>query len=201
MWIQTYTGRAISLLDPQPADISITDIAHALSQIVRFTGHCKKPYSVAEHCLEVSYRVQEICPCNFELRLAALLHDAHEAYIGDWSSPLKWALSSVSSEVAGVLSNVAAAHDKAIAAWAGIKPELLHDKVVKMADFALLATEKRDLMEPEPKPWLPLPLPLGVDLRNPLAPYQAAAKFKEEFSYLRNFAGLRNHRIEGAEYD
>jgi hypothetical protein len=33
--------------------------------------------------------------------------------------------------------------------------------IVKRADLVLLATEKRDLMGPEPRPWRPLPEPLA----------------------------------------
>jgi hypothetical protein len=49
----------------------------------RFTGHCRKFYSVAEHC----YHVSKICEPKDALW--GLLHDSSEAYIADIASPLK----------------------------------------------------------------------------------------------------------------
>ena len=81
--IRTYSGAVVNVLDPSPNDISITDIAHALSLQVRFNGHITKFYSVAEHCVRVSLK------CLPEFALWGLFHDAAEAYIGDMIAPLK----------------------------------------------------------------------------------------------------------------
>jgi len=54
-WIATASGRKMFPLDPRAEDIAIEDIAKALSQLCRFTGHCRSFYSVAEHCLRVSH--------------------------------------------------------------------------------------------------------------------------------------------------
>jgi len=81
--IQTYTGRFINPYDPNPDDICIEDIAHALSLINRFTGHTTEPYSVAEHSIWMSLHATN------EARMAALLHDAAEAYLGDQARPIK----------------------------------------------------------------------------------------------------------------
>lgn len=82
-WMQTYTGKQFWPLDPRPEEIHILDIAHSLSTICRYGGHTQKFYSVAEHCVLMSYVVPE------EDRLWALLHDATEAYVGDMVRPLK----------------------------------------------------------------------------------------------------------------
>jgi len=50
-WIQTHSGKRFDLLDPAPEMVDVGDIAHALGMICRFTGHCSRPYSVAEHCV------------------------------------------------------------------------------------------------------------------------------------------------------
>lgn len=82
-WIETFTGKKFHLLDPQPEEIVIEDIAHALSMQCRYTGHVRRFLSVAEHSWNV---------CNFldfGQKLAGLLHDASEAYITDLSRPIK----------------------------------------------------------------------------------------------------------------
>lgn len=80
---QTATGRTIDLLNPTLQQISIDDIGHALSNLCRFGGHTYPFYSVAQHsCL-----VAALAPPP--LKLAALLHDASEAYLGDVIKPLK----------------------------------------------------------------------------------------------------------------
>jgi len=44
-WLQTAGGRAFFPLDPRPEDVDILDIAHALSFVCRFGGHCLNFYS------------------------------------------------------------------------------------------------------------------------------------------------------------
>lgn len=81
--MQTFTGRKFYPLDPQAKDIAPEDIAHALGYLCRFGGHSRYFYSVAEHCVLMSYAVSP------ENALWALLHDATEAYVGDMIRPLK----------------------------------------------------------------------------------------------------------------
>jgi len=80
-WIQTYSGKKFYALDPQPEDITIEDIAHALSRMCRYAGHCDKFYSVAEHSVLVAEAADN--------KLWALLHDASEAYLVDIPRPFK----------------------------------------------------------------------------------------------------------------
>lgn len=79
-------GRPVYLLDPRPGDVHPEVIAHSLALQCRYGGHCPRFLSVAEHSLLVAEVVAREHP---ELALAALLHDAAEAYVGDWPSPLK----------------------------------------------------------------------------------------------------------------
>jgi uncharacterized protein len=81
-WIQTYTGGQFWPLDPRAADVCAEDIAHALSLVCRYGGHCKAHFSVAQH----SVLVAELCPHH---QLQGLLHDAAEAYLGDQVQSLK----------------------------------------------------------------------------------------------------------------
>src|SRR5687767_13374438 len=82
-WICTYQGIQFWPLDPKPEDVSIIDIAHALSNVCRFGGHSRWFYSVSQHSYYVSLYTRP------ENALYALLHDAPESYIGDCVRPLK----------------------------------------------------------------------------------------------------------------
>lgn len=85
--ISTYTGKRIDLLNPNPDDICIEDIAHHLSLMNRFNGSTSRPYSVAAHSIYMATHLVEP-----ELAWQALMHDADEAYLGDVVKPLKEAL-------------------------------------------------------------------------------------------------------------
>ncbi len=153
-WIQTRRGRAVSLLHPKAEDIDGAELACLLSRLNRFGGHTVPAYTVAEHSLRVSGVVSKEGGSPL-MALVALLHDAHEGYLGcDISSPLKSLLGKEFKEVTDVW-------DAAIAERFGFRPELFHDPVVKRADRILLATERRDLLEPCDVEWeMELPEPL-----------------------------------------
>lgn len=138
-WIQTYTGIKFDLLDPQPEMINILDIAHSLSNICRFTGHCKHFYSVAQHSVFVSRLVPP------DLAIQGLLHDATEAYVSDMAGPLKAELSEYRKIEDKIWTVIARAFNL---------PEKL-DPAVKRADGIMLVTERRDLMAPTSVLWAP----------------------------------------------
>lgn len=82
--ITTFTGIEFAPLSPRLEDIDIRDIAHGLSNLCRFSGQCRKFYSVAEHSVFVSL----LTPPKYAL--GALLHDASEAYgLNDVAGPIK----------------------------------------------------------------------------------------------------------------
>ena len=89
-WMLTASGGVVNLHHLAPDTLHLHDIAHHLARTDRYNGACKRPYSVAEHSLLVC----DILATEFGERdptvlLAALLHDAHEAYTGDLASPMK----------------------------------------------------------------------------------------------------------------
>lgn len=133
--ITMVNGRYMNLIKPFKSDVDVNVIAHALSNLCRFTGHVRQFYSVAQHSVSVSYLVPP------EHALQGLLHDAAEAYIGDVSSPLKTLLPDY-REIE---------HRVEQAVWGAFSlPERLHSSV-KYADLVMLATEKRDLMPVSPE--------------------------------------------------
>lgn len=81
--ILTRQGRFFDYRAPDEHAFDIEEIAHALANLCRFTGHTSSFYSVAQH----SVLVADLAPPQH--RREALLHDAHEAYVGDVNSPLK----------------------------------------------------------------------------------------------------------------
>ena len=87
-WISTSRVPQFDFLKPKEQDIHIEDIAHALSLSCRFGGHGRFFYSVAEHCVLVSL-LCEMEEADDTTCLAALLHDAEEAYLPDIPSPIK----------------------------------------------------------------------------------------------------------------
>lgn len=82
-YIETYTGQKVYILNPEPEQINIVDIAHSLSMMARFNGHSTKFYSVSEHSVYVSWLQEDA------FKLHGLLHDAAEAYLADIPSPVK----------------------------------------------------------------------------------------------------------------
>lgn len=92
-WMITALGHEFHFDRPQSAfnTFDIFDIASSLAKINRFTGHTTRPYSVAEHSL-LCANIAEQLGLSLHVQLAALMHDAHEAYTGDCTSPVKRAL-------------------------------------------------------------------------------------------------------------
>lgn len=82
-YLQTRTGR-LYWSEPERYNFTIQEIAESLSRICRFNGHMGWE-SVATHSIRVARAVGIMSP---RVQLAALLHDAHEAYIGDIPGPL-----------------------------------------------------------------------------------------------------------------
>lgn len=134
-WFLTLTGRKVHVLNPQPDQICLEDIAGALSRICRFGGMIANHYSVAQHSVLVS----KICPP--ELAQIGLLHDATEAYLGDVIGPLKRYIGPAYHELEEMWAIAIAVHFKLPSAFAlsDLNP------LVKQADLVAYATECRDL--------------------------------------------------------
>ena len=141
-WITTHSGRKLHYLDPQPDEIDIGDIAHALSLTCRFSGQCREFYSVAQH----SYLMTNLVPNEYKLH--ALLHDASEAYMPDLPRPEKAELPKFRKMEKVILWAI---WNKFLPDW-----DYNHLVAIKHADNIMLATEARDLMA-NTDDWAPLP--------------------------------------------
>lgn len=132
--IRTFTGKMFNVLEPDPEKIDIIDIAHALSNQCRFTGHVARFYSVGEHSVHVGELV------NPEHEMVGLLHDATEAYLVDLPSPIKRGtpLGLIFKALEGKLWT-------AVATRFNLPLEIPED--VHFADSVMLLTEKRDLFK------------------------------------------------------
>ncbi len=86
--IRTSSGEYINVGDIKPEQILAYDIAIGLARECRFGNFTRRFYSVAEHSIWCMQRAEELHPDNKALHLAVLLHDAHEAYLGDWCTPM-----------------------------------------------------------------------------------------------------------------
>lgn len=90
--IELRSGSYLDLADPNPADITLRDVAHGLANTCRFAGQCRTFYSVAEHAVLVADKLRaDGAPAP--VVLAGLHHDDPEAFIGDVTRPLKALLS------------------------------------------------------------------------------------------------------------
>jgi uncharacterized protein len=177
-FIETRTGVRFQPLSPVVDDICIEDIAHALSNQCRFSGHVRTFYSVAEHCVRVA-ELLRYWGAPTEIQLWGLLHDASEAYLVDLPTPLK---SHPSIGDGYRAAEEALMH--AVCARFGL-PETMPD-LVRRADAKMLATEVRDLMFARPEHWAALKeAPIGDGYRiAPWAPATAAYEFTLRFEAL-----------------
>lgn len=160
--MNSISGKPVWPASPRAEDIRIEDIAGALSRICRYNGHLRdycitepdadgyfdqlplEIYSVAQHSVLVEQYVAKWCgedadsePCIL-LRLAALLHDAHEYVLGDMVKPQKLMYKE--------RKRYEMEWDDRIAERFGFSADLLDHPAIKEADYRIFLTEKRDLV-------------------------------------------------------
>lgn len=166
-WIQTGSNRAFDLRFPDPAMVDFDiDIAEALARLARFNGHVRSgPYSVAQHCVLGADAVFRDTG-EREAAAAFLLHDAHEAYLGDIPTPVARALALAVGDAGAfadigpsvfktALRSLKAHLDRVIYTAAGIgSAQVAFADLIRDYDLRMLATERR-LLGPAPKPWQP----------------------------------------------
>jgi uncharacterized protein len=193
-WQRMLSGRRLDLLDPSPLDIEIGDIAHGLARVARWNGQTvgDHAFSVAQHSLVVEDLAAHYRPgLEPRWRMAALLHDAAEYVIGDMISPFKAALGVDYKLFEERLEN-------AIHVRFGLpaKTPTPIKKLIKQADRACAffeATQLAGFTHDEALDFFDAP-PAGYSLRiDPLAPFEAQARYLQRFEVLSEAAGYRPH--------
>jgi uncharacterized protein len=162
-WMQTFTGLAFWPVDPRPEEIRLEDIAAAISKLCRYGGHCRRFYSVAEHSVLVASQAPD------HLKLAALMHDASEAYVIDVPRPLKAFLPGYKEIEERV--------EQAIATRFNL-PWPLSDEI-KQLDERIIEDERMQAMSEPPRFWGHREA-LGVTLKF-WSPRAAACEFMSAF--------------------
>lgn len=142
-WIETFSGHPIDPLNPDPESIHLIDIAHALSNQCRFSGHSNRLYSVAQHSVHVSEVVEDLGG-GPECQLLALFHDASEAYLMDMPTPIKRQMPAY-VEAEKRLQRVI---EETLLPRFTENMKIIFEPMIKKADLIMLATEARDLMHP-----------------------------------------------------
>lgn len=165
-WLQTASGRAYDLVRPDWRQVDFdVDVPEALARIARFTGHVRSgPYSVAQHSVlgaDAIFRETR----SREAAAAFLIHDAHEAYVGDMATPISGALVEIARELGGdacavlmrsCLRELKSRQDQAIFRATGMAGAMAaYATLVHRTDLGMLATERAHLLGKSPQPWHP----------------------------------------------
>ena len=157
----TPSGTAFDLSAPKPESINLdVDIIEPLSKISRWNGGIQSgPFSVAQHCVMGADAIRETYGST-SLALHFLLHDAHEAYIGDISTPTIMALGCKASA-----EQLKSRIDAAIYARLGLRWPLTSSEAafVRAMDQSMAKTEQIHFRHPTP-----IPLFDGYDQVNPI---------------------------------
>lgn len=154
-WIQQLYGKALDLNDPQPEQICFHSMAVALSRINRFDGHTSSQWSVLQHL----YLVKDLaidCHGAAPIELWALLHDAHEAALGDIATPVVLALEEECSGAANAIGRLKWRLDRAIIRALDL-PESFPDdatrSIVEMCDERSLELERQRFLSASERAW------------------------------------------------
>jgi uncharacterized protein len=170
------SGAYFSYSDPHSAEVTIEDIAYGLAFAGRFAGQCVSQetgkrvfYSVAEHCVRMSFVVPPT------LALHALMHEAGESTCGDMPGPLK----ALCPDFKKIEKHCEAA------LLQKFEVVVRDDEQIKHFDRVMLATERRDLMPWRGELWGDIDelAPLQEEI-SPWPPETAAERFLARYREL-----------------
>lgn len=148
----TYSGRSVWPSDTPEPDVptdvspSLEDIAVGLGRTPRFAGQTRLYYTVLCHSFCAARLASKLLPADANLQRWCLLHDAHEAIIGD--VPTTWKHDRTKQDGDEL--------DVRIALELRLEPlDERQAAVLKQIDAALLAAEAHELGHSEAEKWWP----------------------------------------------
>lgn len=152
--VETASGRYVDLCAPDPEHLDLVDVARSLSRLCRHHGHTFRFYSVAEHSVLVHDLIKQDGGTE-EQRLAGLLHEAAEAYLGDVVAPLKLAMRLDGSPVPAdsAYDQLTDLMETAVAEAFGVDLETLTSPEVRRADLLALRIEADALLPSRGQGW------------------------------------------------
>lgn len=178
LFIETASGRNFHFDKPE---FHIEDIAHAIGMQCRYTGHCNRFYSVAEHSLLVS-NIMEYRKAGDPFE--GLMHDATEGYLSDIAAPWKAMLPDYK-----IMEHTL---ERKLRAHFGLSLEITDE--CKRADWLALFVETASLIPSGGKDWIAPPgikeeaallIGLcGLEIKS-LTPVSATAFFLQKFHTLK----------------
>lgn len=180
-WFLTLTGRQFFYDDPHGYAYEVSEIAHALGMNVRFNGHLRKFYSVAEHSVHVARvveaegRAMGIPEADlFPICRGAMMHDASEAFLADVPRPQKRLPAMRAYRFLEECVQVAILRQLGL--------EAFHDRdVIKRADASVLRAEKDQIRDGHGyQSYDAVVEPAKVTILS-LMPWDATALFLEEW--------------------
>lgn len=143
--METASGLKLNLGEPHVSGIWKGDIAHSLANVCRYAGHCSESYSVAEHSFLVAEFLR-LTGCPARVQILGLLHDAHEAYLGDMTRPQKAVTVGRKELEARIQAVIYEAFRLPPASEA-------EEALIKRADNVALMTEAEELMPSRGEGW------------------------------------------------
>jgi hypothetical protein len=138
-FLQTLSGRLVSVQNPDPRLIDFGDIVAAITKQCRFNGHCRSFYSVGEHTVRGVKIAKRLYPKDLNAAKSFFIHDFTEAYVGDVIRPVKKHLPEFKIIEAGF-------HDAICEAFSYKE---FDEGVVHEIDNIMAMWEKRDLLPSE----------------------------------------------------
>lgn len=180
-WISLLSGATFNYNKPEESNVTIDDIASAVSNICRFSGHLPRFYSVAQHLVNTSRIVPP------EHAFTALMHDTAEAFTNDLPTPLKWAFP--------IFKELETNIEAAMSAKFGF--QFPYPKLIKEADTNMLILEKLYVKE-DTSVW-PNYEGIEVDHLVPLVSLESWQPRRAKREFLERYEELINEKKRNEE--
>lgn len=153
-FIETYTGRSFHPLEPDVEKLSVIDIAHALANQCRYSGHVAWFYSTAQHCVLLAQYVLDNGGSALEA-MQILMHDAAEAYLVDIPRPVKQFMPEYRKWDHAINVSI-----REWLGWSGFPIPTYQDDI----DSRVIVDERHVLMSKSPNDWGHRMAPIGVPI-------------------------------------